>query len=83
MDNDVAKIAAGLTKAQRRVLCALPAGEFVAARDYSRHLSVRMALTNSGCTEPERTGPVTMWFSIRPTPLGKSVRKHLENTDAK
>jgi hypothetical protein len=72
------EIAAKLTKAQRNVLRALPEGEFADWTNYSRHRSVRMGLNNSGCTEPERKGPVTLWFRLRVTPLGLAVREVLE-----
>jgi hypothetical protein len=64
-----------LTKAQQRVLDALPTdGSYADAYKFSRHRSVRVALNNQGVTEPQRTGPVTCWWMIRPTALGLKMR---------
>lgn len=77
--SDLAELASELTEAQRRVLCDLPTdGSFADAYKFSRHRSVRQALNNSGCTEPERHGAVIIWCSIRPTDLGLALRAHLE-----
>lgn len=88
---DPRTIAAGLTIAQRRAVVTL--GDNPKAQhsdeqifiDYTRagirQRRTRQFLTNSGITEPYRSGPVTMWSMIRLSTLGHSVRACLMEDD--
>lgn len=54
--------------------------------DWSRVLRQRpqrIKLVALGLTEPERRGPITLWFNIRLTQLGKEVQRLLAEPPAK
>lgn len=82
-DAEVAAIAAGLTKAQRRIVCEMPEDRhFVDAYIYCRQRRTRMALNNGGITEPQRNGAVTTWWMIRLSDLGLRVAQHLKQENS-
>lgn len=80
MSGDAAKIAAGLTKAQRAAVVsasAIPDGtEAWGIR------STRRALIRKGLCEDDGSHCVESWWFNELTPLGLAVRAHLENSDA-
>lgn len=74
---DVAKMVGMLTKAQRRIILTMHPRDFSDAYAFCRQRRTRMILTNSGITEPRKWGPITEYYWIRLTDLGRSVRDHL------
>lgn len=65
-----------LTTVQRRVLSQMEPGTFYDAYQFCRQRQTRMALTNGGFTEPDRSGGVTAFFRIRITDKGVAAREH-------
>lgn len=74
---DVAEIARGLTKAQRRAICALNGETFTHWNRVYRQRRQRIAMHALNLHEPDRSGAITIWSNIRLTPLGLAVRAHL------
>ncbi len=64
-----------MTPTQRRILAQMEPGTFYDAYDLCRQRRTRMALTNGGYTEPQRSGAVTCWWMIRITEKGLAARK--------
>jgi hypothetical protein len=68
------EIAARLPKAQRRAVLALDGVTFRDWQTVYRQRRQRISVHALGLTEPYSEGPVTMWCSIRLTPLGLEVQ---------
>lgn len=69
-----------LSKPLRRAILALDDQRFT---DWNRVLRQRpqRKLNALGITEPQTTGPITMWFNIRLTELGAEVKRLLERPE--
>ena len=78
MTREAEAVALGLTKAQARAVRALDGQAFTDWAKVYRQRRQRISAHAMGLTEPERIGPVTMWCSIRLTPLGIEVRRILQ-----
>ena len=65
---DPRTIAAGLTAAQKRAVRALSGAEFTHWNKVYKQRRHRMRGNALGLHEPERLGPLTVWWAIKLTP---------------
>ena len=70
MPDDIAKIAAGLSEAQK---AALTGGRYADAIALWTHARTRACMQDKGLVE-------RLMYSVRLTPLGQQVRTYLENS---
>lgn len=76
---DAQEVVRELSWPLRRAVLALDDREFTDWAKVLRQRRQRIKLVELGVTEPYREGPVTAWFSIRLTPLGREVKELLAN----
>ena len=75
---NVEQIARKLSKATKRAILKLSGDRFTDWNQVYRQRRQRIAGHALGLHEPKREGPVTMWCSIRLTPLGLAVRAFIQ-----
>jgi hypothetical protein len=71
-----------LSKPLRRAILALDDQRFTDWSRVLRQRPQRIKLVALGITEPEVKGPITLWFNIRLTALGREVKELLATRSA-
>lgn len=71
---EAAELTKQLSWPLKRAVLALDDRQFTDWSRVLRQRPQRIKLNSLGITEPERIGPITCWFNIRLTGLGKELK---------